>query len=85
MIRSFGAALVALVATAWADAPHAQSYPVRSVTLIVPPWPVTAYWADQVSKAVGRGILVVENRCGSAGRHHGRGQGRGGRLHAAHG
>jgi tripartite-type tricarboxylate transporter receptor subunit TctC len=72
MITSFGAALATIVATlglTGPDALHAQGYPARSVTLIVPSAAgggtdtIGRIVGDQLSKQLGQGF-VVENRTG---------------------
>ena len=71
-ITPFGAAFAAIVATIGfirPDALHAQDYPVRSVTLIVPSAAgggtdtIARLIGDQLSKQLGQGF-VVENRTG---------------------
>jgi len=73
MITSFRAAVVAVAVAAGftgPDALHAQSYPARSVTLIVPSAAgggtdtIARLIGDQLSKQLGQGF-VVENRTGA--------------------
>jgi tripartite-type tricarboxylate transporter receptor subunit TctC len=73
MTTPFGAAVVAVVATIGFTAPdtlHAQSYPARSVTLIVPSAAgggtdtIARLIGDQLSRQLGQGF-VVENRTGA--------------------
>jgi putative tricarboxylic transport membrane protein len=71
-ITPFGAALAAIVASIGFIAPdalHAQTYPARSVTLIVPSAAgggtdtIARLIGDQLSKQLGQ-AFVVENRTG---------------------
>lgn len=73
MIAPFRAAVAAVAATigfAGPDALHAQSYPARSVTLIVPSAAgggtdtIARLIGDQLSRQLGQGF-VVENRTGA--------------------
>src|SRR5215213_9962610 len=73
IITPFRAAVVAVVATVGytgPDALHAQSYPARSVTLVVPSAAgggtdtIARLIGDQLSKQLGQGF-VVENRTGA--------------------
>jgi tripartite-type tricarboxylate transporter receptor subunit TctC len=73
MITPFRAAVVAVAATIGFIAPdalHAQSYPARSVTLVVPSAAgggtdtIARLIGDQLSKQLGQGF-VVENRTGA--------------------
>ena len=71
-IKGLRAAVIAIAATigfAGADALHAQSYPARPVTLIVPSAAgggtdtIARLIGDQLTKQLGQGF-VVENRTG---------------------
>ena len=68
-IRAAIAAVVAAIAFAGPDALHAQSYPARSVTLVVPSAAgggtdtIARLIGDQLSKQLGQGF-VIENRTG---------------------
>ena len=68
-IRAAVATVVAAIAFAGPDAGHAQSYPARSVTLVVPSAAgggtdtIARLIGDQLSKQLGQGF-VIENRTG---------------------
>jgi len=68
-LRAAVIAVAAIIGSAGPDALHAQSYPTRSVTLIVPSAAgggtdtIARLIGDQLAKQLGQGF-VVENRTG---------------------